>query len=184
MTILTEPTSPASGAARGRPRTARPVITTCLAAVTMLLATTLTAVGIEVATAQSAHAVCADTLGGSWHNIDANTRSVTKVTIAMTSCADTVVCDLSGICTSGKTVYSIRTFGKCSPTDCDWGTRQMTSQPGGWQRAVYRYNWATKFVWVRPYVYYGRTYLRVWVYTDFTDADGRTDYTSDVWMLR
>jgi hypothetical protein len=33
-------------------------------------------------------------------------------------------------------------------------------------------------------VYHGRTYLRVWVKTDFTAADGREDYITDVWMLK
>lgn len=41
-----------------------------------------------------------------------------------------------------------------------------------------------KSVWVKPYQYYGKTYLRVWVHTDFTPADGRQDYTTDVWMLK
>jgi hypothetical protein len=183
MTTVTQPASPTLVLAR---RSTRPGArrTISLTAVVALLATLFAVVGINVVTSAPAHAACADTLGGTWRNIDANTRSVTKVTITMTSCADTVVCDLSGICTHGKTVYAIRTFGRCHPTDCDWGTRSMTSQPGGWQRAIYRSTWATKAVWVRPYVYYGRTYLRVWVHTDFSDADGRTDYTSDVWMLR
>jgi hypothetical protein len=39
-------------------------------------------------------------------------------------------------------------------------------------------------VWVKTYVYSGITYLRVYVWTDFTAADGRTDYAIDEWMLK
>jgi hypothetical protein len=180
-----KPTSTPACQARRRPRrSARRTIATGLAAILTLLTTTLAVVGIEVMASAPAHAVCADTLGGTWRNIDPSTRSVTQVTITMTSCGDTALCDTSGVCTRSETTYSIRTFGKCSPTDCDWGTRPLTRQADGWQRAIYSYSWATKYVWVKTYEYYGRTYLRVWVRTDFTDADGRTDYTSDVWMLR
>lgn len=37
---------------------------------------------------------------------------------------------------------------------------------------------------MKTYPRYGRTYLRVYVFTDFTPADGRKDYSSDEWMLK
>lgn len=84
------------------------------------------------------------------------------------------MCDAdTGQCTRSQTTYRLQAFGKCHATDCDWGTRTTADMGGGWQRAVYQHAWATNYVWVKTYQYYGRTYLRVWANTDFTAADGR-----------
>jgi len=134
---------------------------------------------------EAANAACASTLTGTWRNIDANTRSIARVDLTMATCGDTVQCDAdTGQCHRTQTTYRIRVFGKCHPTDCDWGERTTVDAGGGWQQATYQYAWATKQVWVKTYQFYGRTYLRVWVNTDFTPADGRQDYVSDEWMLR
>ena len=53
-----------------------------------------------------------------------------------------------------------------------------------WQRATYAFGFKTSYVWVKNYSYYGRTYLRVWVYNDFAPSDGRADYTTDEWFLK
>jgi hypothetical protein len=141
------------------------------------------AVIVTTFTAAPAQALCSGTspATGSWHNIDPNTNSVTRVELDW-GCADHEVCDTSGNCSSPA--GTIRVFGRCHPSDCDWGSRTTYAMDGGWEKATYRYDWATKYVWVRPYQYYGRTYLRVWVNTDFTAADGRQDYITDVWMLK
>ena len=143
-----------------RQRTGRSATAVLIA--TLLAACAFVFVGSTL-TAAPAHALCSGSsqANGTWKNIDANTNSVTKVVLDW-GCADQALCDTSGHC-----VYpagSIRVFGKCHPT--------------------YKYSWATKSVWVKPYQYYGKTYLRVWVHTDFTPADGRQDYTTDVWMLK
>jgi hypothetical protein len=75
-------------------------------------------------------------------------------------------------------------WGKCHPTDCYWGARTATYQSGGWIRAIYNFGFKTSYVWLKTYQYYGLTYLRVYVFNDFTAADGRTDYTTDEWMLK
>jgi len=152
----------------------------------LVLAVLLGMLGVAwtVASAPPAHALCAaPAMEGDWHNIDVNTRSMTRVVVGF-NCGDQVLCDTDGHCTGGESYFTLRPFGKCSPTDCDWGTRPAQAMSDGWQKAVYSYSWATKSVWVKTYQYYGQTYLRVWVYTDFTAADGRTDYTTDVWMLK
>jgi hypothetical protein len=156
--------------------------------VTMLMAL---AGAIAITTASSvvapsiANATCGATLDGTWRNINASTPSITRVDLQLRSCGDQVLCDAeTGQCWGTQTSYALRAFGKCHPTDCDWGIRYTTSMSDGWHRAIYQYSWATKSVWVKAYQYYGRTYLRVWVYTDFTAADGRTDYITDEWMLR
>src|SRR5262249_56211373 len=49
---------------------------------------------------------------GTWKNKDANTNNVTKIVIS----------------TSGST-FQIYSYGKCSPTDCDWSTYQGVGGP-------------------------------------------------------
>jgi hypothetical protein len=120
---------------------------------------------------------------GDWHNINPNTSSMTRVVVGFT-CGDQVLCDENGNCTYPDTYFTLHPYGKCSPTDCDWGVQRAVDKGNGWQEATYSYSWATKYVWVKTYQYYGLTYLRVWVHTDFTAADGRTDYTTDEWMLK
>jgi hypothetical protein len=152
----------------------------------LLLVALLVAVSglLVVGTATPAQAVCVtQPLQGDWRNIDPNTRSMTRVVVGF-HCGDQVLCDTDGNCSGGQSYFTLRPFGKCTPTDCDWGVRRAESMGDGWQRAVYSHAWATKYVWVKTYQYYGRTYLRVYVSTDFTSADGRTDYTTDEWMLK
>ena len=99
-------------------------------------------------------------------------------------CNDVRLCDTSGHCTGGDSSYYMHPFGSCSPTDCDWGRLKATDMGGGWIESTYNFGFASVYVWLKTYNYYGLTYLRVWTYTDFTAADGRTDYTTDEWMLR
>lgn len=135
-------------------------------------------------TATPAQALCAaQPMVGNWTNIDSATRSLTRVNVGF-NCGDVRLCDENGNCSGGESYFTLRPFGKCSPTDCDWGTRRASTMADGWQRAVWTHSWATKSVWVKTYTYYGRQYLRVWSYTDFTAADGRTDYSTDEWMLK
>jgi hypothetical protein len=123
-------------------------------------------------------ALCGPTMTGDWRNIDPNTRSMTRAVVDYT-CNDVVLCDIFGHCSGGDSYYSMHVFGKCHPTDCDWGRLRATDMGGGWIKSTYNFGFATDHVWLKTYQYYGLTYLRVWVYTDFTAADGRTDYTSD-----
>ena len=123
------------------------------------------------------------TMSGDWRNIDPNTSSITRNVIDF-RCSDVVLCDLSGNCTGGDSGYYMHPFGKCHPTDCDWGRLRADDMGGGWIRSIYNYSWASKQVWAKTYSYWGLTYLRVWAHTDFTPADGRTDYTTDQWFLR
>jgi hypothetical protein len=125
----------------------------------------------------------APTMSGDWHNIDPNTRAMSRVIVDFV-CSDVILCDTSGHCTGGDSSYYMHPFGKCSPTDCDWGRLKATDMGGGWIESTYNYGWSTKYVWLKTYSYYGLTYLRVWTYTDFAPWDGRTDYTTDEWMLR
>jgi hypothetical protein len=130
------------------------------------------------------YAACSSAMEGTWRNINPNTPGITRVDLTVAGCGDADFCDVeTGICTTQPTTYTIGVYGKCHPTDCDWGARTTTDMGGSWHRAIYRQAWATDYVWVKAYDYHGRTRLRVRVHTDFTDADGRTDYTSDERML-
>ena len=162
-------------------RNARHVTAVSLIAAIMA-ALAIVFVGTTVSAAP-AQALCVgpDTISGTWRNTDPNTRSVTRVDVNW-GCADQVLCPVGGSCvTPGG---SVRVYGKCHPTDCDWGTRTIYVEKDGWRKATYHHSWATKHVWLRPYTFSGREYLRVWVYTNFTQADGRTDYASDQWMQK
>lgn len=155
---------------------------------TMMLVATLfmagAVAGIQFATAQPAYASCvADPLIGNWHNVDPATRSMTRIDIDF-HCGDVILCDEDGNCTGGDSYFILHPYGKCHPTDCDWGARNSESMGGGWERAIYDFGFKKSHVWVKTYVSGGTTYLRVWVYNDFTPADGRTDYTTDERMVK
>jgi hypothetical protein len=139
----------------------------------------------KAAGAVRAHAssCAAQELVGDWHNIDPNTRSMRRAIVDF-NCGDVILCDIYGHCSGGVSSFYMHMYGACSPTSCDWGRLQATDMGGGWIRSVYNFGFASVSVWLKTYQYYGLTYLRVWTYTDFTPSDGRTDYTTDEWMLR
>lgn len=56
----------------------------------------------------------APNLTGTWRNTDANTGSITRVVITANS-------------------TKIQCFGKCSPTDCDWGTVNLSTSGTGYK---------------------------------------------------
>lgn len=147
----------------------------------VLLSFGLVAAGIS--TAPPAHAGLCTTspLDGTWTNVDSATRSITKTRIY---CGDDTrtICD-GDIC---RTVHGVARYvqlwGKCSPTDCAWGTRKLTHRSDGWSTAFYDQGFATRTVWVRTESHYGRTYLRVSIWNDYRDS--RTDKWTDDWFLR
>jgi hypothetical protein len=128
-------------------------------------------------------ALCSAPLVGDWRNINANTNAITRALVTFT-CNDHVLCDTDGNCTSAESYYSTQLFGKCHPTDCDWGRARAYPMYDGWIRSMYYFGFKTSHVWLKTYNYYGLTYLRVWVHNDFASWDGRTDYTTDEWFLR
>ncbi|HTL88968.1 MAG TPA: hypothetical protein VL134_06180 [Leptolyngbya sp.] len=48
---------------------------------------------------------------GTWVNVDSNTRGVTRVVVT----------------TAPSNTLKVQVFGKCHPTDCAWGTTQLTT---------------------------------------------------------
>jgi hypothetical protein len=128
-------------------------------------------------------ALCSAPMVGDWRNINGSTNAMTRALVDF-DCQDVILCDTDGHCTGGDSAYYMHVYGKCSPTDCDWGRKRADDMGGGWIRSIYGFGFKTSHVWLKTYNYYGLTYLRVWVYNDFASWDGRTDYTTDEWFLR
>ena len=128
-------------------------------------------------------ALCNAPLVGDWRNINPSTNAMTRSLVTFT-CGDVILCDTNGNCTGGESYYSTQMFGKCSPTDCAWGKVRAYPQYDGWIRSMYYFGFKTSHVWLKPYSYYGLTYLRVWVYNEFAWWDGRAPYTTDEWFLK
>jgi hypothetical protein len=151
----------------------------------VLLATLVLASGFVgvVHSATPANALCLDPgVDGNWQNVDSASRSIIKAQNSF-HCSDVILCPVDGPCSGGQSWVDVHLWGSCSPTLCDWGVRRATSQSDGWWMATWKQSYATRYIWVRTEQWYGRTYLRVSVNTDFTAADGRTDYWSHDYML-
>jgi hypothetical protein len=151
-----------------------------LLAVTMVLSGTA---ALTAATASPAAALCtASPLQGDWRNTNSNTNAITRVVVE--TCQPVTRCS-GDICTTQHDAGTFMTpYGKCHPTDCNWGRKQVQYMADGWIRAIYDFGFKTSHVWAKTYDYWGTTYLRVWVNNDFAWWDGRSDYTTDEWFLR
>jgi len=97
---------------------------------------------------------------GTWKNVDPNTRGLVQIDIAATS--------------NGVTV---RPWGSCSPTPCDWGTQSVAVPSGA---SAFDVHWDHGFATVdQHYQLNADGTLTVTGFTHFTDNSGRTDYTAD-----
>ena len=86
--------------------------------------------------------LCSAPLVGDWRNI-ANTNAMTRALVSFT-CSDVILCDTNGHCTGGDSYYSTQMFGKCWPTDCNWGTRYApTRRYDGWIKSTYNFGFKT-----------------------------------------
>lgn len=130
--------------------------------------------------ASPAHALCMTPAEeGEWVNYDSGTRSITRINVRF-QCQDQV---LNGRPYPPGSPYYLHLFGACHPTDCDWGEAGAErDRNNGWIRTTIHHGFATRYVWVKAYRYYGQDWLRVYIWTDF--HDGRQDYASDDWFRR
>ncbi len=109
---------------------------------------------------------------GDWVNVDPNTSGVTKLNIN--------VFYLFGI-----RIITVRAWGQCHPTDCDWGSVGATAYAPGVSddldataralTATFNPGFAVKLMVIKP-LRGGR--LQADVYTRFTDGSGRTNYNA------
>jgi hypothetical protein len=118
---------------------------------------------------------------GNWVNADPNTNSITKAQLR--DCQSVTTCN-GDICSiTYDAGWTIRLFGKCSPTDCDWGwtpgaLRLSTGQIPG----TYNQGFAKRYVWAAM-SQYRPGQLWIAVRTDFTDPN-RADYETQNWFVR
>lgn len=142
----------------------------------------LEAVSARLAPPRLAHALCAEQPeDGSWVNSDPNTRSLTRAKLRFI-CQDQV---RNGQIYPPGPPWYIHLWGKCHPTDCDWGevgAQWRTVGTRDYIYTVYHHGFATRYVYAdmsqsRP----GQ--LWIWMWTNFTDP-GRSDYASSNWFRR
>ena len=74
---------------------------------------------------RSAFALCTTPFEqGSWKNSDSATRGITRIEVSFT-CNDQVLCGIDSngnvTCTRPGAPFRVHLWGKCSPSDCDWG---------------------------------------------------------------
>jgi len=115
---------------------------------------------------------------GSWRNIDPNTRSLTRVDLRFV-CQDQI---LNGQPYPPGPPWYIHIWGKCHPSDCDWGEVGAARLSSDFIYTEIDHGFAKRYVYARmSRVYPDR--LWVWMWTDFRDPD-RPDYSSSNYFVR
>jgi hypothetical protein len=103
---------------------------------------------------------------GTWENTNSSTRGITKL----------VVTKASG------NKLNIKVFGSCSPTDCDWGTKSLTTYGSSVQDANHRSattNYNKNFADSLLTINLGGTNrLNLQNFTSFKDNSNRQNYSS------
>ena len=97
---------------------------------------------------QQVHAQCVQPPEeGKWANADPNTRSLTRAELRFT-CQDQI---LNGQLYPPGPPWHIHLWGKCHPTDCDWGevgAQNVTIGGRTYVYGVYQQGFATRYVYV------------------------------------
>jgi hypothetical protein len=115
---------------------------------------------------------------GKWRNADPSTRSLTHIELRFV-CQDQI---LNGQLYPPGPPWYVHIFGKCHPSDCDWGEVGAQQLPTGHIYAVYDQGFAKRYVYARM-SQYRPGQLWVYMYTDFTDPN-RPDYEVHNWFVR
>lgn len=129
--------------------------------------------------ADDASALCATpTEQGNWVNTDPNTRSLARIQLRFV-CQDQI---LNGQPYPPGPPWYVHVYGKCHPTDCDWGEVGAKKLSTGQIYAVYDQGFAKRYVYAKMSQYRPG---QLWVYTrtDFTDPN-RPDYEAQNWFTR
>jgi hypothetical protein len=127
---------------------------------TLAMATAVTA----MAAVSPAFAGSASTMVGTWVNADSSTGGVTRLVITGT----------------GNT-YEVHGFGKCSPTDCDWGKKPMTTYGTNVSDVTHQIGTATYkpgFAETTLTMEQSGGQIIVHSFTRFTDSSNRQNYHS------
>jgi hypothetical protein len=131
---------------------------------------------------QQVHAQCVQSPEeGKWANADPNTQSLTRAELRFT-CQDQI---LNGQPYPPGPPWHIHLWGKCHPTDCDWGevgAQNVTIGSRTYVYAVYQHGFATRYVYADMSLYRAGQ-LWIWMWTDFSDPN-RPDYEAQNWFVR
>lgn len=131
------------------------------------------------ALSEDAFALClAQPEDGSWVNADPQTQSLTRIQLRFT-CQDQI---LNGQPYPPGPPWHVHVWGRCTPTDCDWGEVGAQRLTSDHIFTTYDQGFARRYVYARM-SQYRPGQLWVWTYTDFTDP-GRPDYDVHNWFVR
>lgn len=131
-----------------------------------VVAQTAAAIAVQqttVAATATAQAAAYNAFLGNWVNIDTNTSGMTRLVIEKVN----------------ETTYTFRGFGKCSPSDCDWGLIEVPYTPG---QLVGTYDFGFKKT--RITVRLQGDDMQAEVFDDYTPSDGRPDRTTNYVLRR
>lgn len=115
---------------------------------------------------------------GKWRNADPNTRSLTRIELEFT-CQDQI---LNGEPYPPGPPWHMHVWGKCHPTDCDWGRIGAERLSNNKIYGRYNQGYAKRYVYARMSQYRpGQLWVYAW--TDFSSSS-RQDYGSHNWFVR
>lgn len=118
---------------------------------------------------------------GNWNNADPNANGIAR--IELRDCQPVTQCS-GDICSiTYDAGWIMHVFGKCSPTNCDWGwSAGQFRLSSGQVYGFYDQGFAKRYVYAKMSQYRAG---QLWVYwrTDFTDPN-RADYEMQEWFVR
>ncbi|HET9143630.1 hypothetical protein [Actinophytocola sp.] len=118
---------------------------------------------------------------GDWVNTDPNATGIAR--IELRDCQPVTVCNGNICSVTHDAGWTMRVFGKCSPTNCDWGwSKSDFRMSSGHIHGFYDQGFAKRHVYAKMSQYRPG---QLWVYwrTDFTDPN-RPDYDKQEWFRR
>ncbi len=116
-----------------------------------------------IAATATAQAAAFNAFLGNWANVDTSTSGMTRLVIEKVN----------------ESTYTFHGFGKCTPSDCDWGVIQVPYTPGQLV-GLYNFGYKTTRITVRLQ---GED-MQAEVFDDYTPADGRQDRTTNYVLRR
>ena len=132
--------------------------------------------------AQRAEALCSSHPPeyGTWANASPSTAGIAR--IQLEDCASVTTCNGDTCSTTFDAGWSMRVWGKCSPTNCDWGWSAGAFPVSGMVYGYYDQGFAKRRVYAKMSAYRPG---QLWVHwdTDFVDPS-RADYSKDEWFVR
>ena len=115
---------------------------------------------------------------GHWRNADPSTNSLTRIELRFV-CQDLVI---NGELFPPGSPWYVHLWGKCHPSDCDWGEVGAQWLTSGHVFAFYDQGFAKRYVYAKMSMYRpGQLWVYTW--TDFVDP-GRPDYGVHNWFVR